>query len=320
MPYNYDFLSLDLVYLLHEMKNNTWEKKIEHIPVLYKEILDNCPENAKIIIDGTLGYGGHALGLLAKYPSIERYYWFDLDPNIFENTRKKFGAYQDIFKGIQQSYTTIQEYCQENNISWWVDYSILDLGVNMEHFKDKKRGFSVQWDEILDMRFDNSEQSKSKSAKEILNSYSEPELSRVFQEYADFTAKKSEEIAKKIIKTRKITPLQTTQNLKDILAECWLGYKASIVIFQAIRIETNQEILNLKTALATIPHLLNSGGIFAIITFHSTEDRIVKYAFKDYANTEEFELASKKAIQPHYTEVQKNRPSRSAKLRLLRKI
>ncbi len=188
----------------------------------------------------------------------------------------------------------------------------------MEHFKDISRGFSIQGNEILDMRFDTK--NNPLTAEKILNSYNEQQLSILFQTYADFNKKKSTEIARNIIKYRNKQPITHTQDLKEILSTSGLGFKASIIIFQALRIETNHEMDNLNHALTTIPKILANGGIFAIITFHSIEDRIVKYAFKNLAQIEEFELVQKKAIQPHYTEIQKNRASRSAKLRLLRKI
>ncbi|PID34644.1 MAG: 16S rRNA (cytosine(1402)-N(4))-methyltransferase [candidate division SR1 bacterium] len=299
------------------------ENNITHVPVLYNEVLEHCPEHAKIIADGTLGYGGHALGLLEKYPTIEHYYGFDIDPHIFVKTTKKIqdttATKPDLakkFEGHNTSYTKIADTLTEKQKQ--ADFVLLDLGVNMEHFKDLSRGFSIQGNEQLDMRFDTN--NNPLTAEKILNSYNEQQLSTIFQTYADFNEKKSGEIARNIIKHRNKKAITHTQDLKDILSVSGLGFKASIIIFQALRIETNHEMDNLHHALTNIPKILAKGGIFAIITFHSIEDRIVKYAFKDLAKTEDFELLHKKAIQPHYTEIQRNRASRSAKLRLLKKL
>ncbi len=121
----------------------------------------------------------------------------------------------------------------------------------MEHFKNQSRGFSIEGSAPLDMRFDRS--SSSRSAKDLLNTASGDELSLLFQEYADFSPKKSDEIARKILHTRRSKILETTQDLKALLARCQLGYKASIVIFQAVRIATNDEITRLRQALETLP-------------------------------------------------------------------
>ncbi len=290
-------------------------EKIDHIPVLLNEVINAVPEQTKIVVDGTLGYWGHSKAILEKFPQIKEQYGFDIDPNIFSKTIKKFENEKN-FQGYNQSYTTIPQVFAQNNKK--IDFVLLDLGVNMEHFKDISRGFSIQGNEKLDMRFDTK--NNPLTAEYILNTYNEGELSTIFQIYADFNEKKSNEIARNIINYRLKKTITHTQDLKDILSKTGLGFKASIVIFQAIRIEVNQEMENVKKVLKEIPEVLAKNGVFAIITFHSIEDRIVKYAFKERASTAEFELVNKKAIQPHYTEIQKNRASRSAKLRLLRKI
>jgi 16S rRNA (cytosine1402-N4)-methyltransferase len=186
----------------------------------------------------------------------------------------------------------------------------------MEHFKDWERGFSLNFDSKLDMRFDNK---SWKSAYDILNTYSSNDLTRTFVEYAEFTPQKSQEISHKIIEYRKKSPINTTFDLKKILNQVGLGQKASVVIFQAIRIETNKEIDNLKLFLESIPNILSKGWRCGIITFHSIEDRIVKNYFKDISKLDWFSLVSKKAIKPNYKEVQKNRASRSAKYRVIEK-
>ena len=128
-----------------------------------------------------------------------------------------------------------------------------DLGVNLEHFKDISRGFSIRGDVPLDMRFDTS---AGKTAADILATYTTDQLAHIFEEYADFSSPKALELAKHIVSTRKQSPITTTQDFKKILNDCGLGDPASIVIFQALRIETNKELDNLKRFLADFPECL----------------------------------------------------------------
>jgi 16S rRNA (cytosine1402-N4)-methyltransferase len=128
-----------------------------------------------------------------------------------------------------------------------------DLGVNLEHFKDISRGFSIRGDVPLDMRFDTS---AGKTAADILAAYTTDQLAHIFEEYADFSSPKALELAKHIVTTRKQNPITTTQEFKKILNDCGLGDPASIVIFQALRIETNKELDNLKRFLAEFPDCL----------------------------------------------------------------
>ena len=194
----------------------------------------------------------------------------------------------------------------------------------MEHFKDWTRGFSLNTDAPLDMRFDNKSNNldgkQNVSAYDIINKYNSIDLTKIFVDYAEFTEQKSQEIARHIVKSRKSSPIKTTFDLKNALSQVGLGQKASVVIFQAIRIETNKEIDNLKLVLSQIPDILSNWWRCGIITFHSIEDRVVKLFFKNLAKQEWYQLVSKKAIKPHYKEVEKNRASRSAKYRIIEKL
>ncbi len=133
------------------------------------------------------------------------------------------------------------------------EYILNDLGVNLEHFKDVSRGFSIRGDVLLDMRFDTS---TGKTAADILAIYTTDQLKDIFEHYADFSSPKALELAKHIVTTRKHHPITTTQEFKKILNDCGLGDPASIVIFQALRIETNGEMNNLQNFLADFPECL----------------------------------------------------------------
>ncbi|HCB51144.1 TPA: 16S rRNA (cytosine(1402)-N(4))-methyltransferase [Patescibacteria group bacterium] len=185
----------------------------------------------------------------------------------------------------------------------------------MEHYKDTSRGFSIKGEAPLDMRFDIN---KGITAKEWLTRAKPEDITKCFVEYADFTEPKAQELANAIIRARNKSPLTTTRQLRQVLYDCGLGDPASSIIFQAIRIEVNQELEQLKVFLQKLPDLLASGGKCAIITFHSTEDRMVKNCFKELLQ-KGWNLITKKAIQPTYQEIQRNKASRSAKLRILQK-
>ena len=285
---------------------------VNHIPVMLNEVLDSIDPNYKILVDGTLWHGGHSKNILEKFPNIQKIFGFDLDPNILAQTKLRLSSFSNKIEFIWSSYINIQKILWDQK----VDFVLLDLWVNMEHFKDWSRWFSLNHDAKLDMRFDNQSWI---SAYDVINNYSVSDLQNIFVEYAEFTTDKSYEISKKIVDFRKNKKIETTFELKNILNQVGLGQKASVVIFQAIRIETNKEIDNLKTFLNHIPNILSNGWRCGIITFHSIEDRIVKKYFKDLSKWDWFKLLYKKAIKPDYKEVETNRASRSAKYRVLEK-
>jgi 16S rRNA (cytosine1402-N4)-methyltransferase len=154
---------------------------------------------------------------------------------------------------------------------------LLDLGVNMEHFKDGERGFSIKQDAPLDMRFNKGHPTR---AKDIVNTYTGDQLANILIKYGDYSPKSAEYLTKGIIEARKKHPIETTQQLKDILFDLRCNQKKIAVIFQVLRIETNKELEQLEIFLTTFGEQLTIGGRCAIITYHSIEDRITKNAFK----------------------------------------
>ncbi len=279
---------------------------------MLNEVLESIPMNCKIVVDWTLGHWWHSRAILEKFPSVKKLFGFDLDPNILEETKNRLKDLEDKIEFIWSSYVDIPKFLWEQK----ADFILLDLWVNMEHFKDWERGFSLNYNSKLDMRFNNK---NGESAYDIINDYSAQELTRIFVDYAEFSISKAQEIAMIIIKERKNKKIETTFELKNLLNQVGLGQKASTVIFQAIRIETNKEIDNLKLMLDQLPNILSNWWRCGIITFHSLEDRIVKNYFKDLSKSGLFELVYKKAIPASYQEVLKNRASRSAKYRVIEK-
>lgn len=286
---------------------------INHFPVMLNEVLESIPMNCKIVVDWTLGHWWHSRAILEKFPSIKKLFGFDLDPNILEETKNRLKDLEDKIEFIWSSYVDIPKFLWGQK----ADFVLLDLWVNMEHFKDWERGFSLNYNSKLDMRFDNK---NGKTAYDIINDYSEQELIRIFVDYAEFSIPKAQEIARIMVRERKNKKIETTFELKNLLNQVGLGQKASTVIFQAIRIETNKEIDSLKLMLDQLPNVLSDWWRCGIITFHSLEDRIVKNYFKDLSKSGLFELVYKKAIPANYQEVLKNRASRSAKYRVIEKI
>lgn len=286
-----------------------------HVPVMLQEVISSCPDNCNLIIDGTLWHWWHSCRLAAKTKHL---IWMDLDSNMLLVAQKEL---QSQIPNSQFPITYIHD--SYSNIDWVVskywkaDFVLLDLWVNMDHFKIWSRWFSINYEASLDMRFD---QDQKDSAYDIINKSSSIQLEKIFIDYADFSPSKAREIADKIIQTRKNSEIKTTFDLKNILWECGLGKSASTIIFQSIRIQTNNEIQNLEIFLAKLPDVLSPWWICSIITFHSIEDRVVKKAFQELSFSKGFELVNKKVIKPTYQEVAKNKASRSALLRVIRNI
>lgn len=282
------------------------------MPVLLQEVLASVPTNAKYIVDGTLGHGGHTFHIYDQATIKPQMMGIDLDAHMLAKAQQNLEEIQDHIVFIHGSYTKLDEYI---HAQWrtGIDYLLVDVWVNMEHFKDTTRGFSVKWDAPLDMRFDDTQ---DVSAQTILANYSKSQLQEVFEKYAEFAPAKASEIAATIVSQRKSAPLQTTFQLKTLLNSCGLWEKAIVVIFQSLRIEVNQELKNIEIFLSKIPEVMNPGGRCAIITFHSLEDRLVKNAFKELLQ-KGWNLYTKKAIQANYKEKERNKASRSAKFRVI---
>ncbi len=281
-----------------------------HVPVLLNEVIRSCPENCNLIIDGTLWHWWHSFHLA---PKTKHLIWMDIDSNMLLIAKKKLEKISNI-DYIHDSYIHIDKVVAKY---WKADFVLLDLWANMDHFKIGDRWFSINYDARLDMRFD---QEQKLSAYDIVNTYTGQQLENICVEYADFATSKAREIADKIINSRRINTIQTTFDLKKILWECGLGKSAITIIFQAIRIQTNWELQNLRIFLERLPSILHPWWICSIITFHSIEDRVVKKTFQELSYSKGFELVNKKAIKPTYQEVAKNKASRSALLRVVKKL
>lgn len=294
---------------------------LRHNPVLAKETYENLPHPLKLSFDGTFWHGGHVEYFLTHlnkdYPKEYKDLKIvacDIDEKVMNKWKNFVSQWLNQITFYHSSYANIKNISQKE---WFFDFMLLDLWVNLEHFKDWSRGFSIKSNAPLDMRFDTS---KWEPASYLINKWNKEELEKMLTKYGDFTPRNAEYIVKWIIEKRKKSPIKTTNELTSTLHEIWFWDKRIAVIFQAIRIQTNHELDQLETFLENFWECLNIGGRCAIMTYHSIEDRMTKLAFKSLEENWNFRLINKKVIQPNYKEIENNKAARSAKLRIIEKI
>lgn len=305
-----------------------------HISVLLEESIAslNLKEDG-IYVDCTLGYAGHSSEILKR---IRRGYLFafDQDSTAIKASDQKLKKIGDNYQIINDNFSNIKKDLIEKNIEN-VDGILFDLGVSSPQLDETERGFSYHNDAKLDMRMN---QNQSLSAYTVVNTYDEKELSRIFFEYGE--EKYARSIAKKIVKYRETKDIETTLELVEII-KSGMPEKAkrdkhpARKVFQAIRIEVNDELNVLKKALRDSLDLLNINGRISVITFHSLEDRIVKNIFKEVTEVDkkvkgmpnipdeylpDFKLINSKPIIPSEEELSYNNRSRSSKLRIIERI
>lgn len=303
---------------------------MKHYSVLLKETIDmlDVKENG-IYVDGTLGRGGHSLEILKRIKN-GHLYVFDLDLTAIKEAKEKLKDYDNVTY-IHDNFANFANYFEDET----VDGVILDLGVSSPQFDDETRGFSYRFDSRLDMRM-NLEQKKT--AYEVVNTYSQEDLTRIFKEYGEEPF--AHKIAAKIINVRENQPITTTFELveiiKSVLPAKVLAKKGHPAkqCFQALRIEVNGELDSLKKFLDTFAPKLKKDGNCCIITFHSLEDRLVKVRFNqlskvkvdkriallpDQIEEAPFELLNHKVIIASENELEENSRSKSAKLRGIKK-
>ncbi len=302
-----------------------------HYPVMLNEAVDALRvKEDGVYVDCTLGRAGHSSLILSKAKK-GHLYSFDLDEEAMKESEGKLEAVGNNFTLIRSNFALLKSRLAELGVNE-VDGILADLGVSSPQFDEAERGFSYKENARLDMRMD---QSQALSAYEVVNSYSEAELLRIFYEYGEDVD--SRRIARNIVKERAKKPIETTFELVDVIkrskSEKELRKKGHPAkqIFQAIRMEVNGEEDALKALLKDGPSLLRSGGRMAIITFMSTDDRLVKRAFQELSlrkvdrheislpGEEEmpYFLPTRKPILPSEKELSENRRSASAKLRIL---
>lgn len=309
---------------------------MKHVSVLLYEAIDALQiKSDGEYVDLTLGRAGHSSEILKRLDK-GFLYAFDKDQTAIDESFEKLSSISNKFKIIHDDFRNFRHDLDENNISL-VDGILVDLGVSSPQFDDESRGFSYRNDSRLDMRMD---QSQSKTAYDVVNTYSLNELTTVFREYGE--DKYSYQIAKKIIQVRENKPIETTFELVDIIKSVKpqkellkKGHPAK-QIFQALRIEVNDEINALKEMIDDAINSLNVGGRLVVISFHSLEDRIVKNAFNKVSKVEgsrhdvftlpslddepKYRLVNKGVILPSEEEMENNPRSKSAKMRVIERV
>ena len=309
--------------------------EFKHTSVLLGETVENLdirPDG--IYLDGTLGGGGHAFAVASGLKGTGRLIGIDQDEDAIAAAKERLAPYKERVTLIRDNYANAVEALAGIGIHG-VDGIVLDLGVSSYQLDNEERGFSYRYDTVLDMRMDRRQ---SLSAREIINEYPEAELIRILRDYGE--EKFARNIAKHIVAARRDKPLETTGELNEIIKAAIpakmraVGGHPSKRPFQAVRIECNRELEVLKSSLDGLIDLLNPGGRFCVITFHSLEDRIVKSAFRknehpctcppDFpvcvcGRASKGTVITRKPILPTAREAEENNRAKSAKLRVFMK-
>jgi len=295
-----------------------------HTPVLLNEVINllNIKKNGTYV-DCTAGRGGHSEAILAKLSNNGKLICLDMDEEAIKFLNEKFKKYKNVLI-VKENFKNLWKVLQTLKIGK-VDGILADLGVSSPMFDDIKRGFSYHNDALLDMRMD---QTQALDAKYVINNYSKSELIRVFKNYGE--AKDCNKVANKILEVRKQHSIVSTRELVEIIKSCTNSYKTekhpAKVYFQALRIEVNGELDNLKQLLSSLDNLLSKNGVCLIITFHSLEDRIVKEFFSNLTSSSlpkeiplnvkpNYGLLVKKPVIASQKELEINKRAHSAKLR-----
>ena len=311
----------------------------KHIPVLLNEVIEglNLKPNYNVI-DATLGGGGHSQEILEKTAPNGKLAGFDLDPEAIKLAKTNLEKYKGRVIYIQSGYQKLKQKQNEQLSNFKVHGILLDLGLSLYQLQEHDRGFSFLGDSSLDMRYDRNDEKLN--AEYIINNFKEEELADIFYRYGE--ERLSRQIASLIVKRRSQEKIDTPEKLVRIIE---LIYKSKFKdkskkhpatkVFQSLRIYLNEEFNNLKDFLPQAIDILESGGRFAVITFHSLEDKIVKEYFKKESrdcicplelpecrcgHQAQIKIINRKVIVPDEKEIQDNPASRSAKLRIVEKL
>lgn len=297
---------------------------VYHVPVLLKESVDGMNIQPKgTYVDVTFGGGGHSKEIISRLEKGGKLIGFDQDQDAEKNI-----VNDDRFIFVRSNFRYLHNFLRYHNIEG-VDAILADLGVSSHHFDDSERGFSFRFDGKLDMRMNKR---AGITAADMLNTYEEERLANIFYLYGEL--KNSRRLASVIVKTRTQTPFDTIEDFLSVIKPLFGREKEKkelAKVFQALRIEVNQEMEALKEMLLAATEALKPGGRLVVITYHSLEDRMVKNIMKS-GNVEgkqdqdffgnlntPFKLVNTKVIIPNEEEIERNPRSRSAKLRIAEK-
>ena len=290
-----------------------------HEPVLLKETLTLLdPKPGQIVVDATVGSGGHAREILKRIGSEGRLIAIDEDPEAIQRAQKNLQAFPGV-DYVQNNFSELDKILECLNLSA-VNAVLLDVGVSSEQLEEASRGFSFLKEGPLDMRRDPSRQI---SARDLVNDLSQGELENLFRTYGE--ERWARRIAAALCRERLENPIETTQALVEVIKKAvprrfHFGMRHPATrVFQALRIKVNEELAALETALPKALKALATGGRLAVISFHSLEDRLVKHTFRSWAEKDEVRILTRKVVKPGAEEVGRNPRSRSAKVRAVEK-
>lgn len=289
-----------------------------HLPVLPDQVLELlAPQPGQTIVDATMGGGGHACLIAEMLGTTGHLIALDRDPAALERARIRLQQVSDTprLTLVHSNFDRLRLVLNELNIER-VDGVLADLGFSSDQIESAERGLSFQREGPLDMRLDPTDE---QTAGDIIASWSESDLADLFYYLGE--ERQSRRIARKIVAVRKETPITTTIHLAELVRSCLprskTGLDPATRVFQALRIGVNDELGSLKRLVEALPQCVKPGGRVAIISFHSLEDRIVKWAFRESAT---WEILTKKPVEADEAEETANPRSRSAKLRVAKLV
>ncbi|MCD6081090.1 MAG: 16S rRNA (cytosine(1402)-N(4))-methyltransferase RsmH [Candidatus Omnitrophica bacterium] len=295
------------------------KEKAEHIPVMLNEVIQCLNlKPGDVVVDATVGLGGHGERILEEILPGGKLIGVDRDRNSLELAEKRLSRFKGHFYLFHENFINLDKVLSSLNIKK-VDAVLFDLGISSYQLENR-RGFSFKEDAFLDMRLDTDE---SLTAYDIVNYYSLEELSAIIKNYGE--ERYHRKIAEEIVKARRFQSIETTTELKDIILRAvpysYLKQKIhpATRTFQALRIAVNGELENLEKALDRTVELLLPEGRLVVISFHSLEDRIVKRKFRYFSKENKVEIITSKPLRPTDFEIQINPRARSAKLRCVQR-
>lgn len=297
-------------------------QNIKHIPVLSNQLAGQIalPSDG-VMVDATTGQGGHSYLFGLSLGSNGTLIGFDVDQNAIDTAKIRLNDLKCKKLFINANFRNIKQKLAENGFDA-ADFILADLGFNSAQLSDQQKGLSFSDEMPLDMRLDKR---ISLTAADIINDYDEKDLADLIYKYGEDRA--SRRIARFIVQQRTNEPILTTKKLASVVAKAmykpgkkWQRIHPATRTFQALRIAVNDELGALQDFLKDVPDLLKPNGKIAVISFHSLEDRIVKYDFKENKEKQVYSILTKKPLVADDEEIEKNRRARSAKLRIAQRL
>ncbi|MDD5252297.1 MAG: 16S rRNA (cytosine(1402)-N(4))-methyltransferase RsmH [Candidatus Omnitrophota bacterium] len=298
------------------------EEKL-HIPVMLREVIDYLdPKPGQIIVDATVGTGGHSLEILKRIIPGGKLIGFDRDENSLAVCRQRFSEFNGSFELVHANFVDLDQVLEKQGITG-IDGIVFDLGISTYQLKDMERGFSFQQEGPLDMRMD---QSSYISAYDLVNNLNESEISDILWNFGQ--ERWHNRIARLLVQERKVQPISTTVQLADLVMRAipyryrkgYYRIHPATRTFQAVRIAVNRELEILESSIRKAVAILKKKAKICVISFHSLEDRVIKHTFRALKADGLIDIITAKPMTPVASEVVINPSSRSSKFRVAERI